>query len=222
MGNTIYSKFLKGKTFRIIPCFSRWGYDNRKRYLAAAYDSNGNQIVSDDDLELYDANRQCVCSNNNNPSYSTLLIPSYASEARALVDYMETNNFSVNNQDCYIDMHNCSYSLGYFTGQNSNIKSKFNIMIDELAKDWKNNVTWANGDPVDYYNTSTTDHFKLSGKICARDNIEKSFAWFFGKAYSPKISCLLEVQQSDQASCSRYAIAKGMDVTYRWFDEMLK
>ena len=221
MTGTIYSEFLKGKKYRIVPCLDRWSYDYYRRYLAAAYNADRSQKVPDEDLPLYDANRQCVCTDNTNPSYSTLTIPTYASEAKALTDYMQVHGFANNPKDCYIDLHNCSYSLGYFTAEKISTRSQFNVMIDELAKIWYANTTWTNGDPVDYYNTSTIDHTTLHGKICARENVEESYAWFFGKAYDPKASALLEVQEYDESSCAPYAIAKGLDVTYRWFREML-
>lgn len=222
MTGTIYSEFLKGRRFRVVPCFSCWGYDHMKRYLAAAYNPDGTQKVPDEDLEQYDANRMCICSDDTHPSYDTLTLYPYATEAKALLDYMETNDFADNPKDCYIDLHNCSYSLGYFGSMEASIRSLFDVCIDKLAKDWLANATWKNGDPVNYYETSTTDHFALNGKICAHVNTEHTFAWFFGSAYEPLASCLLEVQQSDTASCNNYAIAKGMDVTYRWLKDMLK
>ena len=221
MTKTIYSALLKGLSFRIIPCFSCWSYDYYKRYLAAAYNNDGTQRdLTEEELEAYDANRQCVCADNTHPTYETLNLRTYATEAKALTKYMHDHNYGTN--DCYIDLHNCSYSLSYFTSDDLPIRSKYNVMIDELAKDWKANTTWANGDPVDYYNTSTSDHSSLNGKICARENIVKSYAWFFNNAYTPKASCLLEVQQIDGDSCNMYAIAKGMDVTYRWFKDLFE
>lgn len=219
---TIYSHFLKGMKFRVIPCLSRWSYDHFKRYLAAAYDSNGTQIVPDSDLPLYDPNRQCIVTNVSNPTYASLNIPSYATEAKALTDYLENHNFSYNRGDCFIDLHNCSYSLGYLTTDNSNIAHKYNVMVDDLAKDWLVNSPWKNGDVADYYSTSTTNHFVLGGKILANNSIVNSFAWFFEHAYNPYSSNVLEVQQYDEQACERWAIAKGLDMTYRWLKEIIE
>ena len=217
---TIYSDFLNGIKYRVIPCLSRWSYDHFKRYLAAAYNADGTQRVPDADLPLYDANRMCICSGST-PSYSTLQIPLYATEAKALTDYLENNGFGANGKDVYLDLHNCSYSLGYMTSDNLPIRYAFNGMMDTLAKDWLANATYSNGDRVDYYETSTTNHFALNGKILGQESIENSFAWFFEKAYSPYSSNILEVQASDSdvgnTSCNEYALAKGLDITYRWF-----
>jgi hypothetical protein len=216
---TIYSAFLDGIQFRVIPCLSRWSYDHYKRYLAAAYNEDGTQKVPDADLPLYDANRMCICSGAT-PSYDTLQIPTYAGEATALTSYLESHHFGANPKDVYIDLHNCSYSLGYMTSDNLPIRYAFNAMMDTLAKDWLANATYANGDPVDYYNTSTNDHFALNGKILGHESIENSYAWFFEKAYSPYSSNILEVQAYDAdtaiSSCNEYALAKGLDITYRW------
>lgn len=216
MTGTIYSDLLNGTKFRVIPVLDRWSYDHYKRYLAAAYNADGVQIVTDEELPLYDANRMCICVDDTNPSYATLNIPSYATEAKALTRYMNDHGFSTVNGDSYLDLHNCSYSLGYLTSDSANIRSDFNIMVDKLAKDWKANTTWANGDPVDYYNGNTEDHTVLNGKILGRESVEHSYAWFFEKAYNPFTSNILEVQQYDGTSCNKFAIAKGLDMTYRW------
>lgn len=216
---TIYSDFLNGIKYRVIPCLSRWSYDHFKRYLAAAYNADGTQRVPDADLPLYDANRMCICSGST-PSYGTLQIPLYATEAKALTDYLENNGFGANGKDVYLDLHNCSYSLGYMTSDILPIRYAFNGMMDTLAKDWLANATYSNGDPIDYYETSTIDHFALNGKILGLESIENSYAWFFEKAYSPYSSNILEVQASDDntaiSPCNEYAIAKGLDITYRW------
>lgn len=217
MTGTIYSELLTGVKFRVIPCLDCWSYDNKKRYLAAAYYSDGTQKVSDDALETYDANRQCICSDPSNPSYSNLTIPSFAKEAEALTNYMETHGFGSVDGDSYIDMHNCSYSLGYLTTDKSIIANAYNTMMDELAKDWKANTSWANGDAVDYYSGSTSDHSALHGKILARESVETSYAWFFEKAYPSFTSNIMEVQQTDGSAGNNYAIAKSLDITYRWF-----
>ena len=219
MTGTIYSEFLNGIKYRVVPCLSRWSYDHYKRYLAAAYNEDGTQKVPDADLPLYDANRMCICSGST-PSYSTLQIPLYATEAKALTDYLENHGFGANGKDAYLDLHNCSYSLGYMTSDNLPIRYAFNAMMDTLAKDWLKNATFSNGDRVDYYEASTTDHFALNGKILGHESVENSYAWFFEKAYSPYSSNILEVQSYDAdtagSSCNEYAIAKGLDITYRW------
>ncbi len=225
---TIYTEFLKGIKFRVIPCLSRWSYDHYKRYLAAAYNADGTtkeECVDPETGEIYpayDANRMCVCSDDNNPSYSNLNLYSYAGEARALTDYMQNHNFCSVNGDSYIDLHNCSYSLGYITGDTTQIQSAFNLMMDVLAKDWYVHSPWKNGDPCYYYGTSTDDHTSLRGKILGRNAEVHSYAWFFEHAYTPFTSNILEVQQYDETSCNRYAIAKGLDITYRWLDYVTK
>ncbi len=213
---TIYTEFLNGTKFRVVPVLSRWSYDHYKRYLAAAYNADGTQRVPDEDLELYDANRMCICVDDTNPTYASLNIPAYATEAKALTKYLNDHNFGAVSGDSYLDLHNCSYSLGYMTSDKASIRVAFNKVVDALAKDWMMNTTWANGDPVDYYNGNTEDHTVLNGKILGRESVEHSYAWFFEKAYNSFTSNILEVQQYDGVSCNKFAIAKGLDMTYRW------
>lgn len=220
---TIYSDFLDGLTFRVVPCLDRWCYDNHERFLAAAYNSDGTvreeaiDPATGEINEIYNANRQCICSDMSNPSYNTLTIREFATEAKALTDYLQNHNFSAVNGDCYIDLHNCSYSLGYLTTDTPRFAHMYNTMVDSLSKDWHNNTTWANGDPVDYYESNTSDHTKARGKILAHPLVISSYAWFFNYAYSPLCSCLHESQQSDSGAGNRFAFAKAFDITYRWF-----
>lgn len=213
---TIYSAFLTGLQFRVVPVLDMWSYDHKKRYLAAAYNADGTQRVPDADLDLYDANRQCICSDMNNPSYSNLTLQSFAAEAAALTAYLNTHAFGSVEGDSYIDLHNCSYSLGYMTTDDTNLAHDFNVMVDALAKDWAANTTFANGDPVDYYASSTSDHTRQRGTILADPSVEKSYAWFFEKAYASYSSNILEVQQTDGSTGGKYAFAKAFDMTYRW------
>ena len=219
---TIYSDFLEGLQFRVVPVLDVWCYDHKKRYLAAAYNADGTQKVTDSELKLYDANRQCVCSDASNPSYSSLTTPTYATEAKALTKYLNDHNFGSVNGDCYIDLHNCSYALGYLTTDNPTLASAYNIMIDTLAKDWAANTTFANGDAVDYYASSTSDHTRQRGTILASASVESSYGWFFEKAYSSFASNILEVQQTDNNAGNKYAFAKAFDMTYRWLDTLFR
>lgn len=222
---TAYSDILNNVQFRIIPCLDIWSYDHGKRYSPAAYDMDGEPLPNaiDPDTgeikEMYDNNRQCICSNMSSPSYSNLQLYSFATEAKALTDYVQSCGFSAN--DIFIDLHNCSYSLGYEASTDLTLQHKFNLVMDELAKDWLVKSTFANGDPVDYYASSTSDHTRQRGKILGRSATATTYAWFFGKAYNTK-SNLLEVQSTDGTRGSNYAFAKGLDITYRWLKFLLK
>ena len=223
-GGTIYSDVLNGVCFRVVPCLDRWCFDNKKRYLAAAYNADGTprEDALDDDgniLEIYDANRQCICSDMSNPSYSTLQIASYATEARALTNYMQANNFANNPKDCYLDWHNNNYSLGYLTTDKMEIAYLYNTMVNNLALDWLQHSTYMSGKEVRYYdNDSSVDYVR--GKILAYGSTKKSYAWFFEHAYSPYTSNIFETQATDNSTNlavgSSYAAAKAMDFVYRW------
>lgn len=224
--NSIYSNMLTGICYRIIPVLDIWSYDNKKRGLAAAYELNGDPKSdaidgNGDILPIYDGNRQCVCLDDTNPSFASLNIPSYATEALALTTYINSHHFGEVVGDCFIDLHNCSYSLGYLTTTKPNIANMYNVMIDSLNKDWKKLTTFSNGDPVDYYSSNTGDHTQQRGKILAREPAINSYSWFFAKAYNSFSSNTLEVQQSDDRVCSNFAISKANDITARWINELL-
>lgn len=221
---TIYSELLNGVRYRIIPCLSRWSFDKGVRYLAAAYNADGTvkeeaKDASGNILSIYDANRQCTCSDNNNPTYNTLNIASYAGEARALTEYLHNNNFGVNTNDSFIDLHVPSYSCGYLSTVNHNIAQKYNMMMDTLAKKWLKFDTYADGRTVDYYASTPSTNY-LNGKILARVSSTNSYAWFFGKAYSPYTSNTLETQQLDGSKGSVQAIARSLDMLYYWMKDV--
>lgn len=210
---SIYAKLLRGTCYRVIPCNSRWSFDNGKRYLAAAYDSEGNEKPGID-LTLYDANRMLICSDDSNPSYSTLRIPAYGTEARAITDYIESHGIGTNPKNCFIDLHHPSYSCGYLTTYKTNIAQMYNSMIDELAKDWLQLSTYKNGRAVDYYETTFTSQ---GGKILARNSTAHSYSWFYDLAYNVYSANTIEFQHNDNGGTMHHnAAARGMDQVYRW------
>lgn len=217
---TIYSEFLHSTCFRVVPCLDCWNYDHWTRYLAAAYIgyNESGELIQNPDINIddYDGNRQCICSSSSSISYDALNLHEYATEAKALTDYLDTCGFGSVYGDCYIDLHNNSNSLGYLTTGNEVISNLYNTMMDTLAKDWLVNTTWANGWPANYYSSNTASATTLSGKILARASVATSYAWFFENAYNCFSSNILEVQQSGPGAGNEYAIAKGLDMTYRW------
>lgn len=217
--NSIYSPLLRGVKYRVVPCLDRWCIDNRVRYLAAAYNSDLTQKYTD--IGEYDANRQCITTDMDHPTYATLNIASYATEATALTDYLNTHNFGTNQKDCFFDMHNCSYSLGYLATDKNNIAYKYNSMMDELARDWENLSKYSDGRTVKYFENYPIAGIQYQENILAHPSIPKSYGWFFEKAYNPYVSSIFETQMRGASGVhNEYAIAMSLDIMYRWFKEI--
>lgn len=239
----IYTDLLDGVQYRIVPVLDCWAYDHASRMLAPAYynDSSvakGYQPRSylvtgatnegfNETAEIFNANRQCKVNNGE------VQFDIYATEAQALINYMRKYHFAENNKDIYIDMHHNTTTLGYCEPGSFEIAYLFNKMINRLNLDWSHNSVYYNAgltvsgnviaEKIDYYTNSPSG--ATNGKRLCRMYDEKAYAWYFGTEYTdsegvkktPYASTLIEMQQTDGTTASSYAVAKCMDISYRWF-----